>query len=94
MHLRLPPRESISLCAHFLHAYVVRLTVDHSNENQARLPLMLPSGFRSRFPRGCVVGQVLEMARIDPGDSIQYIQSRDGENTISDLLDMDNDIHR
>ena len=75
MNLIPPPGESISRCAHFpCPPYVVRLTVNHSKENQARL--LLTSGCRSRFLGGCVADQVPEMGHIDPGDSMQCVQSR------------------
>ena len=64
MYPILPP-GSISRCAHFPFGHVVILTMDHVSETQARLPLRVTSGFRSRFPDGCVVGQVLGMGRTD-----------------------------
>lgn len=46
--------------------------MDHDSGNQADLC----SGCRSHFPSGHVVAQVLEMGRMDPVDSMQYLSRR------------------
>lgn len=69
MHLVHPLEGSISRCAYFPYADVVVFTLDYTSENRAELS----SGFRSHYPRGCVLGQVPEMGRIHPGDVMQNI---------------------